>query len=275
MRFQGFFQRSKPFDAVKCPQFAIKKNSLFCLLGPNGAGKTTTINVLTGILPPTSGEALIYGETVTHPSGMAKIRQIMGVCPQFDILWPVLTAREHMEVFGAIKGLPRQVAASEGIKKLEEVRLTEDMNNYAGSYSGGMKRRLSCAIALLGNPKIIFLDEPTTGMDPVSRRQVWDVIESVKRERCVVLTTHSMEEADILGDTIGIMAKGRLRCIGNSVHLKSKFGAGYEITVMAPTASLPEVKQLFNDEFKPSDPRSSSIQGIAKTICAAHSLWSF
>jgi ABC-type multidrug transport system ATPase subunit len=135
---------------------------------------------------------------------------------------------------------------------------------------------LSAADGLVSSAlQIIFLDEPTTGMDPVSRRQVWDVIESVKRERCVVLTTHSMEEADILGDTIGIMAKGRLRCIGNSVHLKSKFGAGYEITVMAPTASLPEVKQLFNDEFKPSDPRSSSIQGIAKTICAAHSLWSF
>jgi ABC-type multidrug transport system ATPase subunit len=110
--------------------------------------------------------------------------------------------------------------------------------------------------------QVIFLDEPTTGMDPVSRRQVWDVIESVKRERCVVLTTHSMEEADILGDTIGIMAKGRLRCIGNSVHLKSKFGAGYEITVMAPTASLPAVKQLFNDEFKPSDARSSCIKGM-------------
>lgn len=95
----------------------------------------------------------------------------------------------------------------------------------------------------------MFLDEPTTGMDPVSRRQVWDVIESVKRERCVVLTTHSMEEADILGDTIGIMAKGRLRCIGNSVHLKSKFGAGYEITVMAPAASLPAIKELFSGAF--------------------------
>mmetsp|Transcript_15168 Transcript_15168/g.38032 ORF Transcript_15168/g.38032 Transcript_15168/m.38032 type:complete len:1527 (+) Transcript_15168:237-4817(+) len=245
--FTGSLFARKINHAVKCPQFAMKRSQLFCLLGPNGAGKTTIINMLTGVLPPTAGEALIYDQTVTHPAGMAKIRRSMGVCPQFDILWNNLTAKEHLEVFGAVKGMPFHDARQEGMKRLEEVRLSDEANNQAGSFSGGMKRRLSVAIALIGEPSVIFLDEPTTGMDPISRRQVWDVIEAVKQDRCVVLTTHSMEEADILGDRIGIMAKGRLRCLGGGVHLKSKFGAGYQISVLAPDKSMEAIKNLFKE----------------------------
>jgi ABC-type multidrug transport system ATPase subunit len=115
--------------------------------------------------------------------------------------------------------------------RLEEVKLSAVEHTLVGAFSGGMRRRLSVSVALIGDPAVVYLDEPTTGMDPVNRRHVWDVIERAKQDRTVILTTHSMEEADILGDRIGIMCKGRMRCLGSSVRLKNKFGAGYKISV--------------------------------------------
>ncbi|KAL6982570.1 ATP-binding cassette sub- A member 2 [Sarracenia purpurea var. burkii] len=158
---------------------------------------------------------------------MSNIRRIIGVCTQFDILWDALTGQEPLYLFSRIKGLPPASIESVAQKSLAEVKLTESAKTRAGSYSGGMKRRLSVAIALIGDPKLVLLDEPTTGMDPINRRHVWDIIEDAKKGRAIILTTHSMEEADILSDRIGIMAKGRLRCIGTSNRLKSKFGTSF------------------------------------------------
>jgi ABC-type multidrug transport system ATPase subunit len=171
--------------------------------------------------------ALIYGHSVRSTAGMSNIRRMIGVCPQFDILWDALTAKEHVQLFASIKGLPPSTIKSVAEQSLAQVKLSQAANVRAGSYSGGMKRRLSVAIALIGDPKLVFLDEPTTGMDPITRRHVWDIIEEAKKGRAIVLTTHSMEEADILSDRIAIMAKGKLRCIGTSIRLKSKFGTGY------------------------------------------------
>ncbi|XP_040989213.1 ABC transporter A family member 2-like isoform X2 [Juglans microcarpa x Juglans regia] len=220
-------QKTPSYHAVRGLWVNFAKNQLFCLLGPNGAGKTTTINCLTGITPVTGGDALIYGSSVRSSVGMSDIRRIIGVCPQFDILWDALSGQEHLHLFSCIKGLPSASIRSITQKSLEEVRLTEAAKIRAGSYSGGMKRRLSVAIALIGDPKLVILDEPTTGMDPITRRHVWDIINEAKKGRAIVLTTHSMEEADILSDRIGIMAKGRLRCIGTSIRLKSRFGTGF------------------------------------------------
>ncbi|CAM8920749.1 unnamed protein product [Rhodiola kirilowii] len=222
---------STPFHAVKGLWINIPKDQLFCLLGPNGAGKTTTISCLTGVTLVTSGDALLYGNSVRSSVGMSRIRKIIGVCPQFDILWEALSGLEHIHLFGRLKGLPPSTLDQIAKKSLAEVKLTGAANTRSGSYSGGMKRRLSVAIALLGDPKLVILDEPTTGMDPITRRHVWDVIEKAKKGRAIVLTTHSMEEADILGDRIGIMAKGRLRCLGISIRLKSKFGTGFVANV--------------------------------------------
>lgn len=124
---------------------------------------------------------------------------------------------------------------------LVQVNLTYAAQQRAGSFSGGMKRRLSVACALLGDPKLVFLDEPTTGMDPVSRRQVWDIIERAKQGRAIILTTHSMEEADILGDRIAIMARGNLRCLGTSLRLKQKFGAGYQVQPLPRPLWFPDL----------------------------------
>jgi len=147
----------------------------------------------------------------------------MGVCPQHDILWKALTAEEHLELFAALRNIPAENIPAEVSERLEDVDLTSAREGLAGDFSGGMQRRLSVAIALIGNPKMVFLDEPTTGMDPISRRKVWNLIEKVKRGRVTLLTTHSMEEADILGDKIAIMKEGRLASVGTSLHLKNKF----------------------------------------------------
>ncbi|KAK3035661.1 hypothetical protein RJ639_032533, partial [Escallonia herrerae] len=252
-------KRTSPYHALKGLWVNFAKDQLFCLLGPNGAGKTTAINCLTGITPVTSGDALIYGNSIRNSVGMSNIRRLIGVCPQFDILWDALSGQEHLILFASIKGLPPASLKSVAQKSLAEVRLAEAARMRAGSYSGGMKRRLSVAIALIGEPKLVILDEPTTGMDPITRRHVWDIIENAKKGRAIVLTTHSMEEADILSDRIGIMAKGRLRCIGTSIRLKSRFGTGFIANVSftgasngrptredaSPTVHHEDVKQFF------------------------------
>ncbi|KAL0416478.1 UNVERIFIED_CONTAM: ABC transporter A family member 2 [Sesamum latifolium] len=216
-------KRTSPYHALKGIWLNFPKDQLFCLLGPNGAGKTTAINCLTGITPVTGGDALIYGYSIRSSTGMSNIRRMIGVCPQFDILWDALSGQEHLYLFASIKGLPPTSIKSVVQKLLAEVKLTEAAKVRSGSYSGGMRRRLSVAIALIES----LLRTQTTGMDPITRRHVWDVIEGAKKGRAIILTTHSMEEADILSDRIGIMAKGRLRCLGTSIRLKSRFGTGF------------------------------------------------
>ncbi|CDY64180.1 BnaCnng43390D [Brassica napus] len=219
--------KTSPFHAVKVINNSccmnIAKDQLFCLLGPNGAWKKTTISCLTGINPVTGGDALIYGDSIRSSVGMSNIRKMIGVCPQ--------VRSKHLHLFASIKGLPPASIKPIAEKLLADVKLTGTAKIRAGSYCGGMKRRLSVGIALIGDPKLVFLDEPTTGMDPITRRHVWDIIQESKKGRAIILTTHSMEEADILGDRIGIMAKGRLRCIGTSIRLKSRFGTGFITTV--------------------------------------------
>ncbi|KAI3807454.1 hypothetical protein L1987_23382 [Smallanthus sonchifolius] len=246
-------KKTAPYHALKGLWVNFPKDQLFCLLGPNGAGKTTAINCLTGITPVTEGDALIYGHSIRSSVGMSNIQKMIGVCPQFDILWDALSGQEHLYLFASIKGLPPASLKTVVKKSLAEVRLTESARVRTRSYSGGMKRRLSVAIALIGEPKLVILDEPTTGMDPITRRHVWDIIENAKKGRAIILTTHSMEEADILSDRIGIMTKGRLRCIGNSIRLKSRFGTGYiaNISFSGTTVDAPheEVKMFFKDRL--------------------------
>lgn len=218
-----------PYVAVNGINLSIQADTLLALLGPNGAGKTTTIHMLVGFHESTSGDANIFGYSIRE--NIDSVRSILGICPQFDILWNELTGEEHLKLFAGLRDIPNDQIASEVERLLSEVELTEAKKMRSSSYSGGMKRRLSVAVSLIGNPKIIFLDEPTTGMDPVSRRSVWNTIERAKKDKVIILTTHSMEEADILGDRIAIMAKGRLQCLGSSLRLKQKFGAGYRVTV--------------------------------------------
>lgn len=162
---------------------------------------------------------------------MESIRKILGVVQQFDILWDNMTVEEHLKMFCHIKGIHPRLIDSTIKSALIEVGLWNQADNEVVTLSGGMKRRLSVAISAIGNPKIIIMDEPTTGLDPVSRRKVWELIHKIKRDKVVILTTHSMEEADVLSDKIAIIASGRFRCIGTQLSLKHQYGDGYRFTV--------------------------------------------
>merc|ERR1711871_1620346 len=251
------------FRAVKGVSYHIPKENLFCLLGPNGAGKTTTINMMTGLHPQTSGQI-----KVDNMSVMTDIRKIMGCCPQHDILWNELTAGEHVSLFARIKGVPNKDLNREIENRLEAVDLAAVKDRQTVAFSGGMLRRLSVTLSLTGEPKIAYMDEPTTGMDPISRRHVWDLIEQCKAGRTILLTTHSMEEADVLGDTIAIMGKGRLRAFGTSLHLKNVFGAGYQITLTCEAGDEDEVRRL----VEAADPHMQLLDVKQKSIIFRHAL---
>jgi len=230
-KFQTLIGRitGKIVHAVRGLDLVVDEGNCLALLGHNGAGKTTTISIMQGWLQSTSGDVEIFGTSV-HDD-IDHIRKNLGVCPQHDILWADMTAREHLLLFSVLKQISFSDLWNEVNLRLKDVGLFSVGNNVAGSFSGGMKRRLSVAISCIANPQVILMDEPTTGMDPFNRRQVWDLIARMKKNRVILLTTHSMEEADALADRIGIMAYGRLQCIGDSIHLKHKYGTGYNLNL--------------------------------------------
>jgi ATP-binding cassette subfamily A (ABC1) protein 3 len=205
----------------------IYDDQITALLGHNGAGKTSTMSMLTGIIPPTSGTAIIHGFDIR--TDMKHIRADLGLCPQFNILFDDLTVKEHLYFFSRLKGLSKRKVDEEIDKYVDLLELQDKVDKKSSSLSGGMKRKLCVGIALCGNSKVVMLDEPTAGMDPSSRRALWDLLREQKKGRCVLLTTHYMDEADLLGDRIAIMAEGELKCCGSSYFLKKKFGAGYHL----------------------------------------------
>jgi len=225
--------------AVQCLSFGIPRGECFGFLGINGAGKTTTLSILSGEFPPTTGTAFIDGFNIQVDQ--SKIRRKIGYCPQFDALLELLTVREHLELYGRIKGLEGDDLERVVRGKLEQMDLTDFENKAAGSLSGGNKRKLSVAIAMIGEPSIVFLDEPSTGMDPVARRFMWEVISRISTQDAlcsIILTTHSMEEAEALCTRIGIMVNGSLRCLGSGQHLKQRYGDGYEVDIKLNFASM-------------------------------------
>ncbi|XP_077864744.1 phospholipid-transporting ATPase ABCA3-like [Saccoglossus kowalevskii] len=216
------------------------ENQITSLLGHNGAGKTTTMSILTGLFPPTAGTAVVNGYNIA--TDMDSIRQHMGLCPQHNILFDRLTVKEHLKFFLALKGITGHDAKQLITDMIKDLNLVDKENSKSSELSGGMKRKLSVAIALIGRPKIVMLDEPTAGMDPYARRSTWDLLLKHKDGKTIILTTHSMDEADLLGDRIAIMASGHLICSGTSLFLKNRFGIGYHLTlVKTPSCVLDAV----------------------------------
>ena len=185
--------------AVKGVSMAMLEGQITCLLGANGAGKTTTISILTGLLEATAGDVSIYGRRLA--TDLPTIRQMTGICPQHNVLVPCLTVCEHLTLFGNIKGLYGTTLSIAIDAILGEVGLTEKKHALSSALSGGMKRKLSLSMALIGDPKFILLDEPTSGMDPYSRRSTWELLQRSKVGRVIILTTHFMDEGkyDLLG----------------------------------------------------------------------------
>lgn len=193
----------------------VESGELFGLLGPNGAGKTTIINVLCGLIKPTSGSATVGGYDVQKE--VSKVKALIGVCPQETALYPYLTGIENIELFGNLYLMNRGSLKKRCEQLLKTMGLEDDARRRVAKYSGGMKRRLSLVLALIHDPEIAFLDEPTVAMDPQSRHAVWDFITELKKEdKTIILTTHYMEEAEELCDRVGIIDHGKLRL----AHLK-------------------------------------------------------
>lgn len=223
-------QRSPAVDHL-C--LGIPPGECFGLLGVNGAGKTSTFRMVTGDTLPSSGEAVLAGHNVAQEPSAA--HRSMGYCPQSDAIFDLLTGREHLELFARLRGVPEAQVAQTALSGLVRLGLPSYADRPAGTYSGGNKRKLATALALVGDPAVVFLDEPTTGMDPSARRFLWNNLLSVVREgRSVVLTSHSMEECEALCTRLAIMVNGRFRCLGSAQHLKSRFGAGHTLTLRVP-----------------------------------------
>ncbi|KAK5607825.1 ATP-binding cassette sub- A member 1 [Crenichthys baileyi] len=220
-------------------------------LGHNGAGKTTTISVLTGLFPPTSGTVYIKGMDIRYD--MDIIRKTLGVCPQHNVLFDMLTVEEHVWFYGCLKGLSEEKVMAEMSVLLEDVSLLHKRHDQTKNLSGGMQRKLSVAIAFVGGSKVVILDEPTAGVDPYSRRGIWDLLLKYRKDRTIILSTHYMDEAELLSDRIAIISKGKLCCCGSPLFLKSKLGSGYYLTVVK------------REEISTCTPSNSSICTSAST----------
>lgn len=198
--------------AVDALDLTVKQGELFALLGVNGAGKTTTVKMLSGLLAPTSGDAEILGYSLVSQTQEVKSR--INLSPQETAVAPKLTARENLELIAGIYGSTRKEAKEKAAAMLEEFHMQEVAGQRAGTLSGGWQRRLSIAMALISQLQILFLDEPTLGLDVLARRELWNIIEKLKGRVTVILTTHYMEEAASLADRVAILAHGRLRLCG-------------------------------------------------------------
>ncbi len=204
--------------ALKGLDLEVFSGELYGFLGPNGAGKTTTINVLTGLTVPTSGEVILDGFHMPEESG--DVKRDIGLCPQITAVYDYLTGRENVEFFGGLQGMEESQISSRTKLLLRSLGLEGDADRRVGEYSGGMKRRINLAMGLVHGPKMVFLDEPTVGMDPQSRHAVWDFLMELKESRkTLILTTHYMEEAEILCDRVGIIDHGRLIGLGSPEEL--------------------------------------------------------
>ena len=211
-------------EAVKDLSLNIKKGEIFGLLGPNGAGKTTTINMMVGLIKPTYGEINVGGYSVKKD--LKKIKEFIGVCPQHAALYKFLTGRENIELFGNLQNVNKKEIKTRTDNLLKAVNFMEASKRKTKGYSGGMIRQVNMLMALISNPDIVFLDEPTVGMDPRARRKTWEFINSLKEQnKTVILTTHYIEEAEALSDHVAIIDYGKLIELGTPKELMEKHGA--------------------------------------------------
>ena len=223
VEIRGLTKQYGAITAVNALDLSIRQGELFSLLGVNGAGKTTTIKMLSGLVRPTAGDALLLGKSVVSEPGQVKER--IGVSPQETAVAPNLTVRENLEMMCGVYGLQKVDAAARIGELTETFHLEEVLSRRAGKLSGGWQRRLSIAMALVGNLAVLFLDEPTLGLDVLARSDLWDTIKTLKGKATIVLTTHYMEEAEALSDRVGIMGSGKLLALGTVEALKAETGA--------------------------------------------------
>ncbi len=222
IKTEGLTKKYKDLIAVDCLDLAIEKGELFALLGVNGAGKTTTIKMLTTLTEPDSGNAFLNGKSIITDSD--EVKRIIGVSPQQTAVAPNLSVLENLEFMCGVYGF-NKVKRAQKVKELsDKLGLGSVMKKKAGKLSGGFQRRLSIALSLIGEPEILFLDEPTLGLDVIARSELWDIIKALKSKVTITLTTHYMEEAESLADRVGIMKDGKLLTLGTVEEIKEMTG---------------------------------------------------
>lgn len=240
----------EPVIAVRNTSFGLEYGECFALLGVNGAGKTTTFKSMTGDVIPSDGKVYIDGLDLSNSEEFSRARKLIGYCPQENAIFEGMTVSEHLWFYSRIKGVLKEKRAPLIEKIMEEMDLNEFAKVQVQTLSGGNKRKLSVAMAMIGNPPIVFLDEPSTGMDPRAKRFMWTIISRIstlRKKSTVILTTHSMEEAEALCTKMGIMVNGRFKCYGSSQDIKDKFGTGYEVEIKIAWPTEEEAMQLAAD----------------------------
>lgn len=262
------FALTKRFDglmAVDSIDLGIGKGELFSLLGPNGAGKTTTINMLCCLLKPTSGTASIMGYDIMKES--FRVKELIGVSPQDTVLSEHLNSWENLSLIGRVHGIGSKELKKRSEELLETVGLTERAKDRVGKFSGGMKRRLNLIMALVPDPEILFLDEPTLGLDPQSRRAIWDYIAELKGKITILLTTHYLEEADVLSDRVGIIDEGKIVALGTPDELKKKISDTNTMIISAENLSAEAIDGLrTKDRYAEVDSASGNLRVWGKDL---------
>ncbi|KAL7750956.1 hypothetical protein RI367_003536 [Sorochytrium milnesiophthora] len=260
----GMTKQFGKLTAVKGISMTMRKGRCLALLGHNGAGKSTLINMLSGLLSPTSGNAYVFGHALT--GGASPIQRVLGTCPQDDIQYPQLSAREHLRLYSRFKGVPASELKEYIDERLDLVGLLGQADQPVGEFSGGMKRRLSIVSAGIGSPQFIILDEPTTGMDPINRRKVWQYIARLKRDCVLLLTSHSMEETDALGDDICIIDHGEVQATGTSLELKNAHGTGYQINMLTWQGRADELRAFVTEALPQAHISASTATSLSVVV---------
>lgn len=215
-------KKYKDLTAVDSLDLTVHSGEIFALLGVNGAGKTTTIKMLSCLTEPTSGEAVLNGKSIVKEK--REVKSLIAVSPQETAVAPNLTVKENLELMAGVHGFNKEKTKAKVAELTEQFELSQISNKKAGKLSGGWQRRLSIAMALISEPQILFLDEPTLGLDVIARSELWDVIQSLKGKITIILTTHYMEEAENLSDRIAIMKSGKLVNVGTAEEIKASAG---------------------------------------------------
>jgi len=222
IEIKGLSKQYGTKQAVNAVAFNVMEGELFALLGMNGAGKTTLINMLSCVVQPTNGDALLHGKSIVSQSDYVK--NIIAVSPQETAIAPNLTVRENLVLMAGLYGFEKQTINQKANQMIQRFSLQPFEKQKSKTLSGGWKRKLSIAMALISDPKILFLDEPTLGLDVLARRELWSVIEKLKEKTTIILTTHYLEEAESLSDRICIMRDGRIKAIGTVQQLNEQAG---------------------------------------------------
>ncbi|NXG78191.1 ABCAA protein, partial [Baryphthengus martii] len=228
---KAYEKKDKKGGALRGLSLNIYEGQITALLGHSRAGKTTLLNVLSGLSRPSEGSATIYNRKLSEIGDREEIRKMVGVCPQLNIHFEVLTVKENLKTFAEIKGIKSNEVEQEVQNILEQLDISNIQDTRAEKLSGGQKRKLSLGIALLGSPQVLFLDEPTAGLDPLSRHHVWSLLKEHRAGRVILFSTRFMDEADIIADRKAFISHGRLKCVGSSLFLKKKWGIGYHLRI--------------------------------------------